>query len=71
MFKYFSCIAAILSILLVLLNPIPYSNWFAFAAVLFGCGYGFISIIKEKDRAGRNALRLNAILVILISFQLL
>ncbi|WP_139070138.1 hypothetical protein [Bacillus sp. FJAT-27225] len=70
MFKYFSWMSSVLAILLVFTNPLPFSDWFAFATILFGCGYGLISIVKERDGLGKIAFRLNVIISILISFQL-
>lgn len=66
MFKYLSIVAALLSVLLFYLKPLPYSGWFAAAAAVFGVGYGWISLLKEKDSGGRASIRLNVLAMLLL-----
>ncbi|WP_059172287.1 hypothetical protein [Bacillus sp. FJAT-27445] len=66
MFKYLSVLAALLSVLLFYLKPLPYSNWFAAAAAIFGFGYGLISLLKEKDNWGKASIRLNLLAILIL-----
>ncbi|RHW32448.1 hypothetical protein D1B31_21225 [Neobacillus notoginsengisoli] len=71
MYKYMSCLAAVLSMIVFFTKPLPYSNWFALALVIFGCGYGLISLLKEKDQLGRWTIQLNILVILfLVSGQI-